>query len=321
MKRLAFALSLVLPAASFAQVSAHAEHRAPPALSRAELASFAKLNVALARARDSAQHQLGLPEHLNDKSQDSLRARLKTVIADILQQNSVTEEEYRHKTLLLSTNDDIRWTYDTLVAQLTGAPLPTKYVGPADVKLPAGAVGVHMGHVLVSFGDTPEKQGLLPTAMAEARVAIQHAGLAARAPTSLDGMKLHAGHVINALDPTLVATGPGLGYGMKKAALGVANHIELAAKVDSASANVKTHSVHVATAARGAVAHADSAIAIAQRIQAATTAEEAATLVTQLVAETQALVAGAPSAKPAMDGLQKAQDHMNLMVAGEGRSP
>ena len=40
------------------------------------------------------------------------------------------------------------------------------------------------------------------TAMAEARVAVQHAGLAARNPANLDAMKLHAGHVINAVDPT-----------------------------------------------------------------------------------------------------------------------
>ena len=34
-------------------------------------------------------------------------------------------------------------------------------------------------------------------------------------------IQTHAGHVINAIDPTIVAQGPGLGYGVKKAAQGV----------------------------------------------------------------------------------------------------
>jgi hypothetical protein len=176
--------------------------------------------------------------------------------------------------------------------------------------------------VLNSFGDTPGKQGLLPVAMTEAKTAAQHAGLAARA-TTLDAMKLHAGHVLNALDPSLVATGPGLGYGMKKAALGVANHIELAAKADSSLANVKTHSVHVATAARAAAARADSAIAVAQKIQAATTIEAAQPLVAQLVALTGQLTTGVDANKDGKigwdsveGGLQQAQDHMTLMLAG-----
>jgi hypothetical protein len=158
--------------------------------------------------------------------------------------------------------------------------------------------------------------------MAEAKTAIQHAGLAAGA-TTLDAMKLHAGHVLNALDPTLVPTGPGLGYGMKKAALGVATHIELAARTDSASANVKTHAVHVATAARAAATRADSAIAVAQRIQAATTLEQATPLVNELVTLTQQIMSGVDANKDGKigwdaveGGLQQASDHMTLMLAG-----
>jgi hypothetical protein len=68
----------------------------------------------------------------------------------------------------------------------------------------------HIGHVLDSFNGTPMNMGLLPTAMAEAKTAAQHAGLAAKS-TTLPMMQTHAGHVINALDPTIVAQGPGLG--------------------------------------------------------------------------------------------------------------
>src|SRR5216117_2134170 len=85
----------------------------------------------------------------------------------------------------------------------------------------------HIGHVLDSFNGTPMNMGLLPTAMAEAKTAAQHAGLAAKA-TTLAMVQTHAGHVINAIDPTIVAQGPGAGYGLKKAAQGVAQHATLA---------------------------------------------------------------------------------------------
>jgi hypothetical protein len=187
---------------------------------------------------------------------------------------------------------------------------------------------MHIGHVVNSFGDTPNAQGLLPVAFAEARVAIQHATLGARTPTNLDAMKLHAGHVINAIDPTIIATGPGLGYGLKKAALGVATHIDLAAKAPGASPNVILHANHVATSARNTVQRCDQVIALAQKIQAATTAEEAAALYNQLIPLTQQLVAGFDANSDGRitweageGGLQQAQEHVNLLLAGEHLPP
>ena len=100
----------------------------------------------------------------------------------------------------------------------------------------------HIGHVLDSFNGTPENMGLLPTALAEAKVAADHAALAAKA-TSLQMIQTHAGHVINAIDPTIVAQGPGKGYGVKKAAQGVAQHAGFAANAANANDMVKTHSI------------------------------------------------------------------------------
>src|SRR5206468_6787 len=159
--------------------------------------------------------------------------------------------------------------FDSVVAVLTGAPLPGQLAAAPPSRtsvtnLPAGAVGTHIGHVMNAFSDTPKGQGLLAVAEEDAGVAAQHASLAARSPTNLDAMKLHAGHVINALDPTIVTAGPGSGYGVKKAATGVAMHIELAAKAPGASANVQMHATHVATAARNTVTRADQLIALAK---------------------------------------------------------
>jgi hypothetical protein len=189
--------------------------------------------------------------------------------------------------------------------------------------VPAGPVGTHLGHVMNAFADTPKGMGLLPAAMEEARIASVHAGLAARDPENLAAMKLHAGHVINAIDPSVVTSGPGLGYGVKRAALGVATHIDLAAKVPGASANVVTHANHVGTSARNTVQRADAIVALAQRIQAATSASEAAALVSQLVSLTNEVVVGKDADadgkvtwKEGEGGLQQCDEHVKLLLAG-----
>jgi hypothetical protein len=165
-------------------------------------------------------------------------------------------------------------------------------------------------------------------ALAEAKTAAQHAALAARNPTSLDAMKLHAGHIINAIDPTIVTTGPGLGYGLKKAALGIVTHIELAAKAPGASQNVVMHASHVATSARNTVVRADQVLALAKQVQASTSAADAALLINQLVSLTSQLTAGADANGDGKigwqeneGGLQQAQEHVTLMLAGEGIKP
>lgn len=183
----------------------------------------------------------------------------------------------------------------------------------------------HIGHVLDSFMNTPEKKGLLPTAQAEAAIAATHAALGAKATDNLNAMKLHAGHVIHAVDPSVEATGPGLGYGVKRAATGVAQHVTLAAGTAGASANIKTHATHVAAAATAVAQRADEIVALAQRIRAAATPADAAPLAAQLATLCQQLVTGVDTNKDGTigwqtpeGGLQHAQQHMDLLKKGEG---
>lgn len=183
----------------------------------------------------------------------------------------------------------------------------------------------HVGHVNTSFRDTPEQKGFLETALAEADVAIQHATLGMKDLTSLDMMKRHAGHVLHALDPSLMAQGPGKGYGLKKAADNVASHITMAGQPADAPAAVKTHSVHVAEAAKTTSARATEMIALAQKVLAATTAAEAKPLFEQLNAKAQELRAGVDANKDGKvdwkapeGGLDMARTHMDLMMKAMG---
>jgi hypothetical protein len=310
------------------QVPAGTPAATSPSMGKDEITAFAKLQVAISQVRDSIQAQLAQARNKTPQAQQQLRDKLHAQVEDILHHAGVTDDEFQRKTYIVSTDSTVRKMFDAVIAQLTGVPTPGQVQAAPTVKVPAGDVGVHIGHVVNGFRDTPNGQGLLPTAFAEAKTAAQHAAIAARNASNLDAMKLHAGHVINAVDPTVVPMGPGLGYGVKKAALGVATHIELAAKAPGASQNVITHATHVATSARNTVERADSIVALAKQIQAATSADEAAKLVGQLVSLTNQLTAGFDANgdgritwQQGEGGLQQAQDHVNLMLAGEGLKP
>jgi len=183
----------------------------------------------------------------------------------------------------------------------------------------------HIGHVMDGWRDTPEGQGFLPTAVAEARIAAQHASLAAKDPSNLDAIKRHSAHVLHAVDPEQIETGPGLGYGVKKAAAGAAQHITAASNADGASDAVQTHATHIATSAQNTVERADEIVALAQKIAIATSAADASSLVTDLNTLAQQLLAGTDANgdgrtgwQEGEGGLEVAETHANLMKQAEG---
>jgi hypothetical protein len=329
-----FLFTALFTVAAAAPVPALAQSSAPQ-LGKDEISLLAKVQVEIDVAHDSTDRELAMVGNKKPEVQEALKAKLRAEVTDILKKNGLTEAQYKHETFLVSTDTGLRRTFDGQVVQLTGAPLPGAYTSPPPgrggrggtgpttppIKVPAGAVGAHIGHVVNSFGDTPGKMGLLPVAFSEARTAQQHATLAMKA-ANLDGMKLHAGHVINAMDPTIVTAGPGLGYGMKKAALGVAEHIELAAKAPGASPNVILHATHIAMAARNAAEKADTIVTLAKEVQAATTTAEATKLLSEIVSLCNQVIAGVDAKGDGRvtwqtGGLQQAQEHIDLMLGGE----
>lgn len=186
---------------------------------------------------------------------------------------------------------------------------------------PAG-VALHVGHILDAFKGTPGDQGLLPTAVAEAKIAQQHAALAAKAPDNLEAMKLHAGHIINAIDPAVEPKGPGQGYGVKKAAVGVAQHADLIARAGDASKHVQSQATYVAAWANNVVKWSDEIVDLAKRIQTATSASSAAGLVTELSQLVDQLFTGVEGVGrfQAQGGLQQAQERMDLLKKGDGKN-
>ena len=139
-------------------------------------------------------------------------------------------------------------------------------------------------------------------------MAVLHADLALKA-SSLDDIKLHASHVLNALDPAVEPKGPGAGYGVKKAAAGALQHLDFAAKADGATAILTTHAAPVSSSLSNVLQWVDQSIAVAQRIRAATDTADAARSAVDLAGVMRRI---------SDEGLQQAQTHMNLLLKAEG---
>lgn len=308
---IALAAGLAWP---LAESAAQATRSATRTLDSADVQQLVTAHLAVLKVQDSLNAIMAHPRNKTAEGQLRVQEALQQQVSAVITRAGLTAEEFQRRRFIVSTNDSLRTAFETQVSERSGVPVrataatdaipatpamaamkssvSADAATKAQEKLPAGPVGAHLGHVLVSFANTPDKVGLLAIAHTEAGIAAQHAGLAARSPDNLAGMQRHAGHVIHALDPSVEATGPGKGYGLKKAAAAVAAHIELAAKAEGAAAGVKMHATHVAAAANSTVARADEIIALAKQIQGATDAATAAALVGQLVSLCEQLTAG-----------------------------
>jgi len=184
---------------------------------------------------------------------------------------------------------------------------------------------VHVQHVNKSWNDTPQQKGLMETAIGEAEIAATHAGFAAKKPDDLAWMKMHNKHVINAIDPSKEAKGPGMGYGVLKASKGVIKHINLAAGSEGASEYLKMHSVHVATSADNAVKRSEQVLQLSGKLQMTSSSKEAAKLSEEIVVLTQAILNGTDANgdgkitwQAGEGGLLESKKHLGFIVKDAG---
>ena len=182
----------------------------------------------------------------------------------------------------------------------------------------------HMGHVTMSWGDTPDNVGLLTILEEEAQIAAQHAGLAAQDLSDLSSMQTHTRHVRHAIDAASESGGPGKGYGIVKAAQGVSRHISLASNAGDASDNVKRHAEHVKSSAENVVKWGQEVMQLSEQVLSASAADQAAPSVQQIQELTQHIVNGTDadgdgrvSWQAGEGGVAQAKQHMDLMERGE----
>ncbi len=176
-------------------------------------------------------------------------------------------------------------------------------------KVEAIPAHLHLGHVMTNWRDTPANVGFLIAAISDARVAITHAELAAKSSDNLEEMKLHAGHVLNALDTTIEPKGPGSGYGVKKAATGALQHLELATGAEGSTVSIKTHAATVSASLKDVLQWTDQAVSTAQKIRGSQSSSDARDLAVEL---------GRLTKQISEAGLQRAKSEMDLIMKAEG---
>lgn len=280
------------------------------------LEAYGKAYVEIGKLRDRFEAEFAEARNKKPEAQLQLQESLRQEVVKVLQRHALSEAEYHRITFAVSSDPEVRAAFDRIMG-----------IEPAPAAAPSAAAvaanNPHIGHVTTGFQGTPDGEGLLPTALAEARVAAQHAALAARDPGNLDAMKQHAEHVLHAVEPGESTSGPGRGYGLKQAAAAVATHIELAARAQDATEAVQTHAVHVASAARNTAERADRIAVLARQIRAAASAAEAAPIVAQLAGLAAELIPGADADgdgrigwEHGEGGLQHVEQHVALLAGG-----
>jgi len=301
---------LWLPAAAPAQ-----EH----GVQQAKLEAYAEAYLAIGKLRDTFEAEAAEARNKKPEAITQLQEKLRQDVATVLEQHGLTNDEYAHITFVVSSDAATRRAFDKILGI---EPEPEPEPEPA-VEMPANP---HIGHVMNAFNGTPGGRGLLATAIAEAGVAIDHAQLAANSSEDLGAMQLHAGHVMHAIEPEEGSRGPGAGFGLKKAAAGIATHTDLAAKAEGASDNIQTHAVHIVTAARTTAERADRVLALARQVREAATAAEAAPLAKQMSELAAKLMAGEDADgdgrvgwQQGEGGLQQVEQHLGLLMQGERR--
>lgn len=123
---------------------------------------------------------------------------------------------------------------------------------------------------------TPDGKGFLPMAEAEAQTALVQVTIGLRDAENLDHLKEYARAAQHAIDPVRIKTGPGRGYGVKKAAEGIAAYITAAGKSPDASEKVQSYSRWVATSAENVVERADRITDLLGKVENMKTAKNAA---------------------------------------------
>jgi hypothetical protein len=206
----------------------------------------------------------------------------------------------------------------------------------------ASAAHAHIGHVMTSWKDTPGTKGFLPTAIADAQIAmeqVERADLEGR----INDFWLYGGYVLNALDPGpetdarlktayarlptnyVTIEVPGSGYGLKRAVAGALQHVQLAAQSEGASDNVKTHAAHVTASLENVAKWTDAAIATARKLLEAKDVGGGQVLVDELTAQVGQIAIGTDANgdgqtgwETGEGGLRQASSHMRLMMKAEG---
>ncbi|MEM7415212.1 MAG: hypothetical protein AAF389_06935 [Gemmatimonadota bacterium] len=140
----------------------------------------------------------------------------------------------------------------------------------------------HLDHLTTAFSTTPDGVGIIQAGMAEAFVAREYAWLAGRDTSDVRAMSSAMGHVLHAIDPSAAGSGAGLGYGFRRAAEAVVQHMSMALEVEGIPEHLAFHGPYVIRAAEGAIERSYAVEGLARRIRSGSDAAATHALVEQI---------------------------------------
>jgi hypothetical protein len=182
----------------------------------------------------------------------------------------------------------------------------------------------HLDRILVSHGDVPAKQGLLFSAMQDAKVAVQNAGFAVAADEPAEA-KDRISNVLHVIDPsfpgtpTVTASGiaafwPGTGFGLRRSVEAIAGQARAVGSRPGASEQVVTQAGQVVACAEETLGRIDRVVGLGQQVLAAGSAAEMAPLLTQIDDLTRIMME-APAAEAAgACSLEDAKSHLDSLA-------
>jgi len=106
------------------------------------------------------------------------------------------------------------------------------------VSTPPAISHAHIGHALTAWHDTPGNKGLMQVSESEAMNAWKELQLAKQAVNTPNVLKQHVENIVHSLNPELIESGTGFGYGVIPAIQGVIQHVKFSAGSKDASENV-----------------------------------------------------------------------------------
>ncbi|MQX37135.1 hypothetical protein [Roseospira navarrensis] len=149
----------------------------------------------------------------------------------------------------------------------------------------------HIGHTMTAWTDTPGKAGLLDTAEREARVVTQEARAAAAA-SDLAAIKANVRDMRHAIDPRLQASGPGAGYGLRRALEGSVSHVRFAMESADATPNVRSNGTRFTEIGEAVLYDVGLLIGLSDAVLGAGSASEAHALAQEMARVAQGVQTG-----------------------------
>lgn len=194
------------------------------------------------------------------------------------------------------------------------------YPGLAEVSRPQGP----LVPVLFSAEQTPAYQGYLYTAMYDAEVAAQSAGLALVADR-LEEVKTRVGEVVYAIDPEaapawlakttgIVELWAGTGYGLRRSLANMIEELGEAVDGDAGIPGLDEYGPRAARCAENTLDRADRTLALAQRILAADADADLEPLLLRLEEVAVALNRGVASPGDQGCGLEQAERFLDAVT-------